>query len=116
MKDTSCGENCPFVKCGVCETEKGCPNYCETWWIPGGEEQPVMLKDCSPKRMMMQQQVLQAKLENVQKSLEIARDEYNALSMYFKGIVQSCQKILSDKTKEKQNESALIDYDSDDVL
>lgn len=113
MKDTSCGESCPFVKCGICESEKGCPNYAESWWIKGNSEEPVLIKDCAPKRMLVQQQVLQSKLEFVQGALEQSRNEFNELSGYFKAIVSSCKTVLEKKLIGVEDEQIGIDYSDD---
>lgn len=114
MESTSCGNECAFVKCGVCENEKGCPNYVESWWIEGQTGNQRLLKDCSPKRMLLQQQFLQSKVENLQSALEESRNEYNRLSTYLKQVLVSCKRIVDQENYllEKKNESTAIDYDS----
>ncbi len=113
MKDTSCGKDCVFVKCGICENEKGCPNYQESWWIEGQKEQPVLLKDCAPKRMLIQQQLMQSRLEGMQSALEESRNEYNNLSGYLKEVLLSCKRIVDQEyvLLEKKDENTAIDYD-----
>ncbi|MES2409031.1 MAG: hypothetical protein V4509_01880 [Patescibacteria group bacterium] len=53
MKDTAC-ENCPFKKMGF----EQCPNYIETLWHQKDESQPVIIKDCAPKRSLLMVQEL----------------------------------------------------------
>jgi hypothetical protein len=53
MKDTAC-ENCPFKKMGFDQ----CPNYIETLWHEKDNAQPVIIKDCAPKRTLLMVQEL----------------------------------------------------------
>lgn len=101
MKDTSCGSNCPFVKQGFCQSEKECPNYVESWWIEGQESQPKILRDCSPKRMLLQQQLLQSRVESMQSALEQQRNENMKLTSYLAQLIEASKTIL---IGEKQDE------------
>ncbi len=97
MESTACGKECPFVKQGFCSTDSECPNFIETWWQKGQETQPVKLRDCSPKRMVLQQQVMQAKFECVQQALEQSRNQYAELTNYLKNLIETSKQILSQK-------------------
>lgn len=97
MESTACGKECPFVKQGFCESDKQCPNYIETWWQKGQDTQPVKLCDCSPKRMVLQQQVMQAKFECVQQSLEQSRNQYAELTNYLKNLIETSKQIILQK-------------------
>jgi len=118
MENTSCGQNCCFVKCGICPDEKGCPNYQESWWIADGKDQPVLIKDCAPKRIMIQQQFMQIRMEAMQKALEESRNEYNHLATYFKQALVSCQVIAENQIQqiEKKNEKIFIANDDYSML
>lgn len=94
MESTSCRENCPFVKQGFCQSHKECPNHVETWWIEQEGAQPKKLEDCSPKRMLLQQQVMQARLEFVQQALEQSRNQYNELCVYLKTLVEMSKTVI----------------------
>jgi len=109
MENTSCGCNCPFVKTGFCSNEKECPNYIETWWIQCESAQPKLVKDCSPKRLLLQQQLMQSRMEQMQASLCEARNEYHRLGTYLKSIVEASQKIINPK------EATNVQIDSTDV-
>ena len=102
MKDTACGENCPFVKQGFCAKDCECPHYVESWWIENQTNEPVLIRDCSPKRMLLQQQVLQARLEIVQASLEEARNQYLELSTHFKSALLACQSVINHQLTHNQ--------------
>ncbi len=118
MENTSCGCNCPFVKQGFCSTEKECPNYVESWWVKHGEETPRKLMDCSPKRLLLQQQLMQARLEGVQQALEQSRNQYDELATYLKSVIQMCkevvlhQKIVNEVTNEKYLQLPIHDANS----
>jgi hypothetical protein len=94
MKDTSCGESCPFVKQGFCNHVRECPNFIETWWQEHGESQPIKVNDCSPKRMILQQQIMQSRLETMQQALEQSRNEYIKLCGYFRDLIDSTKKVI----------------------
>ena len=103
MESTSCGKECPFVKQGFCQNHKECPNHIETWWIPGEGKNPVKLEDCAPKRLVLQQQVLQARLDLTTQALVQQRNEYNQLSGYLKTLVEM-GKVVIQKKEEIENE------------
>lgn len=116
MKDTSCGENCPFVKQGFCSHERECPNFIETWWYESEGSQPVKISDCSPKRMLLQQQLLQARFEHMQQALEQSRNQFDQLCGYLRTVVQATQLIVNQSLQEVKNENitpTLIDNHSD---
>lgn len=105
MENTACGKECPFVKQGFCESDKQCPNYIETWWMEGQGTQPKKLCDCSPKRMLLQQQLMQAKFENVQQSLEQTRNQYAELACYLKNLIEMGKAVI--ENKELKNEKTI---------
>lgn len=70
MDYTSCGDKCPFVKAGLCESDKGCPNYIESWWIEQGKETPKLVSDCSPKRMLINDQQMFNRMEGMQATID----------------------------------------------
>jgi hypothetical protein len=100
MQNTSCGCNCPFIKSGFCKNEKECPNYVESWWVEGESQKPILLKDCSPKRMLLQQQLLQSRLESMQQSLDKARNEYVQLCEYLKNLLEISKAVILQKDSQ----------------
>lgn len=94
MESTSCGENCPFVKQGFCSNCKECPNYIETWWMPEQGAQPVKLEDCSPKRLILQQQLMQARFDLTTQALVQSRNEYNQLCTYLKSLIEMSKTVI----------------------
>lgn len=89
MKDTCDPANCSFLKKVLKEeTPEGCPNYIESWWTKVGEEQPILVKDCAPKRMvLMCQEVVNANLR-LQQANEQMRNESHRIISNFDLLVQ----------------------------
>lgn len=56
MDCTNCGDKCPFVKQGFCQTDSECPHYMESWWIESESGKQKLVKDCAPKRLMLDSQ------------------------------------------------------------
>lgn len=82
MEDTQCGDKCAFVKAGICKDCEGCPNYVESWWTTQGSTTPKLIKDCAPRRLMIQQQYLQLRVEQLTADSNAARAEYTQVSNY----------------------------------
>lgn len=76
MECTSCGENCPFVKAKLCSSEEGCPNYMESWWQENGQGQPKVIKDCSPRRLLLQQQTEVNRIFALQQAVEEMKNKF----------------------------------------
>lgn len=115
MESTSCGQNCAFVKCGFCNSEKECPNYIESWWVEGENGQPKMLKDCAPKRMLLQQQMLQSRVENMQVELCNQKARAESLAEALMQVIQACKLIVSENQKtldEPRRKNEEIDWNS----
>ncbi len=111
MQSTSCGDNCPFVKQGFCSSCRECPNYIETWWTAEGAEQPIKLEDCSPKRLVLQQQNMQARFDLTTQALVQSRNESSQLCSYLKGVIEMTKAIIlknDQKTKEVENEIPIL--------
>jgi hypothetical protein len=104
MQSTSCGKECPFVKSKMCKSCKECPNFIETWWIPEDGAQPVKLEDCAPKRLVLQQQLLQARFDLTTQALVQSRNEYNQLCSYLKTLVEMSKQVVlkQDQILEKE--------------
>lgn len=101
MENTSCEENCPFVKQGFCKTENECANYIETWWIEPNSQTPKKIKDCSPKRMILQQQMIQSRLEYVEQALEQSRNMYNDLMGYLVTLIEVSKTVILKESEIK---------------
>lgn len=112
MESTSCKENCPFVKQGFCSSYKECPNHIETWWIPDDESQPTKLEDCSPKRLVLQQQLMQARFDLTTKALVESRNEYNKLNTYLTSLIENARNVVEQNKLEVDDEKTIsIEHD-----
>jgi hypothetical protein len=73
-------ETCKSEGCGMAELfgKKKCPNYIETWWTPqevGGNNKPILVCDCAPKRTLLMIQDLHNRMIGVEQSQEELRNE-----------------------------------------
>lgn len=98
MENTNCGDNCPFVKCGFCDSDKNCPNYVESWWIDGQTQQQKLIRDCAPKRMMLQNAMQQTKIESLQAAMEQMRNEASQINSHLQAIASLGRKTLENQT------------------
>jgi len=54
MQDTCNPKKCVFLKKVLKERNpEGCPNYIESLWTKLGESQPIVVRDCAPKRTVL---------------------------------------------------------------
>ena len=88
MEDT-CNKDCEFGK--LFKSERECCNYIESWWKPL-EGQPVLIKDCAPRRNFWMIQDLYNRLIGVQQANEEQRNESNKIVSAFAKIVNIAQK------------------------
>lgn len=105
MDHTSCGNECPLVKSGVCKTEKECCNYVENWWIPNSKEKPVIIKDCAPKRLLMMQQDQVNYTLNLQQSVNELKEEVKRLSDMLTSLINQTHVYL-----REEQEKNLLSY------
>lgn len=103
MEDTQCGESCPFVKIGFCDKCSECPNFLESWWTEQGSASPKIVKDCAPKRLLLQQQYLQLRLEQMTADLCESRAEYNKVATHLMEIIDMSKR--ESKKIESQNQN-----------
>lgn len=122
MDDTSCGENCAFVRNGMCKNCKDCPNYIESWWTTQGAAQPKLVQDCAPRRMLIQQQHMQLRLEQLTADLCEARVQYVQVANHLQNIIElskidQCKADLQPKKIENHNENVpILNLPHDDRL
>jgi len=54
MQGTCNPKKCAFLKKVLKEKNpEGCPNYIESLWTRIGENQPIVIKDCAPRRTVL---------------------------------------------------------------
>lgn len=83
MEDTACGCDCPLVKSGICKSDRECPNFIESWWKEGEQGHQKLIKDCAPRRVMLQQANTQHALIGVQASVCELREKISCLINIF---------------------------------
>lgn len=73
--DSTCDpKNCKLFDL-IGGTPEQCPNFQESWWTPEGKGKPILIKDCSPRRIFLMIQDLHNRLIGVQKAQEEQRNE-----------------------------------------
>lgn len=88
MKDTTCGCDCPLVKSGICKSDRECPNFLESWWQEGENGKPTLIKDCAPRRVLIQQGEMRHALIGVQASICELREKISSLISIFANLAQ----------------------------
>lgn len=82
-KDTYCDKNCPFVKQGFCDKVEECPNYVESIWEDALTKECKVVKDCSPKRVMLETQIQRSRIDSLQTSLDEQRHAFATMARNF---------------------------------
>lgn len=99
MKDTACGENCCFVKIGACKSQDQCPNYLESIWRDERTQEIKNIKDCVPKRMLLEQQAIVNRQFILQEALSEMRDKFQKLESLLILMIKDSQDYLKEQAK-----------------
>ena len=91
MKNTCEFKDCPIAKRLKLKKEEECTNFIESWWTPEGTKNPIIVKDCSPKRTFLMIQELYNRLIGVEKSQEQMRNEYKKDQMVLSLLSENIQ-------------------------
>jgi hypothetical protein len=102
MENTNCGDDCPMVKCGFCKCDKECPNYNESWWLEAKTQEQKLVKDCIPKRLMIQSNLQQQRIDGLQCALEEQRNTFLTMGQNF-AVLLNAVKELVEATPHIQN-------------
>ena len=78
----------------------------ESWWQEQGDTLPKLIHDCSPKRLLHQQQYMQLRLEQLQAALDAQRAEYMNLTGQLGSLISITGNMLDihHQLMEKQHE------------
>ena len=98
MENTNCGDKCSFVKSGFCNSDCECPFYIESIWESKGE--PKVIKDCSPKRMMLEQNRMTNHFIGVQSSVQVLRDKVENLEKALVFLISRSKELMVELDKE----------------
>jgi hypothetical protein len=96
MEDTACKERCAFVKAGVCKSCEDCPNYVESWWNQK-DGPPRLIRDCAPKRIMLQVCRLETEFVSVQGAAEEARNHAVLMNAHFTALVDATKSAIEEQ-------------------
>src|SRR6187402_3608775 len=115
MDDTACGAECPLVKSGICQSDKQCPNFLETWWQEGEQGRPKMVRDCAPKRTMLQQADFTHRMIGMQAAIEQMRNKLDNLCAIFNQVAEQSQHYLDMKKNAGKIGISLEDTETIDI-
>jgi len=101
MENTNCRTDCSFVKSGFCNTDKECPFYCESIWQLQGTTEVKIIKDCSPKRQIMEQNNLHYKFSVLQQLQEDLRNRLDRIELLLNSLIKQSEVYLIEKMKDK---------------
>jgi len=110
MENTSCEGKCPWVKSGFCSNVEECPNHVESWWTEGQSGQQKLVRDCVPKRLMIQMGALQARFEGVQAATEQVRNETMVMQGHFAALVAESRNYIAVQDQAVE-QTALIEIE-----
>ena len=114
MDNTSCEEKCPWVKSGFCNKVEECPNHVESWWTEGLTGQQKLVRDCVPKRLMIQMMHLQSRFEGVQAAAEEARNVSTDINAHFQELVRLSQMSIAEQEKNAIEQKAVLKIEKSD--
>jgi len=101
MENTCDYEKCEFGKLLFDKPEE-CVNFMESWWVPNSKDNPVLIKDCAPKRMFLMIQDLSNRLVGVQKTQEQQRNENTWVQVVAEVLGKNSGINLEEFVKERQ--------------
>ena len=96
MENTTCGKDCPFVKQGFCNSDCECPHYVESVWVQGDTQEKKIVKDCSPKRMLIQNNAQDYKILKLQKAIEEQRNMFVTMGQNFQLLMKELQTLIAE--------------------
>lgn len=99
MKDTCIFKGCPIAKRLKIKKQEECFNFIEGWWTPQGKKEPMIVKDCTPKRTFLMIQDLFNRLIGLQQSQDQMRNEYSkdqmVINLLSKNIEMSFDRLIN---------------------
>lgn len=97
MENTCCEGKCPYVKMSLCQSADECPNFVESWWHEGSTGQQKLVRDCAPKRIMIQLGLLQARCESAEAATARTAVQMNQMSAHFADLVVESRKVIAEQ-------------------
>lgn len=97
VEDTACGEECCFVKQGFCKTDRECPFFCESTWQTEKGERIGSIKDCYPKRAMMENNNFHYRITVLQSLQEDVRNRLERIELALSHLINQSSEFLRDQ-------------------
>lgn len=99
MDCTNCGDQCPFVKQGFCQKDSECPHYLESWWVDGETGKQKLVKDCAPKRLMLDSQTHYNRSLSMQGSIDKMEHRLSKLETLLQMLITQSRVFLEEQKK-----------------
>jgi hypothetical protein len=113
MEDTNCGDECAFVKAGFCNKDKECPFYCESIWQVRRGTEIKTVKDCHPKKSMMETNNLHYRMGVLQEIQEDLRNRLDRIELTLNTLIEQSQQHLTFlRMKDELNESIRLNKEN----
>lgn len=71
----------------------------ESWWQENGQGQPKIIKDCAPKRLLLQQQTEVNRIFALQQSIEEMRNRFLILESSLIQLISQSQEYITQEIK-----------------
>lgn len=97
MDCTNCGDKCPYVQQGFCKSDCECPNYVESWWVEQQSGKQKLIKDCAPKRLMIDSQNSFNRGISIQASVEKLEFRLSKLESLLEMLIYQSKKFMLDQ-------------------
>lgn len=104
---------------GACQRVDQCPNYIESKWIDENNNS-LMVRDCAPKRMLLQHQKEMNQTFNIQQNIDmlkneiyLLKEEINILSQNLKMCLESVHKTIE---KIKRQEVYRVESNTENII
>lgn len=97
MDCTNCGNECPFVKQGFCQKDSECPHYMESWWVEADSGNQKLVKDCAPKRLMLDSQNQYNRSISMQASIDKMEHRLAKLEAILQALIHQSQAFIAEQ-------------------
>lgn len=85
-----------------------CPNYIETFWEENGNPQPILVKDCAPKRTLLMMQELYNRCFGMQQQIGQQEKEVTEMRVAVTRLFEAIKYMEDQRNLEKSAKEKFI--------
>lgn len=111
MDCTACGDKCPYVQQGFCKTDSECPHYVESWWHEQLTGKQKLVKDCAPKRLMLDSQLVFNRTISLQASIDKLEHRLARLESLLEMLIAQSKQVMAELPQKASLTLMLPDKD-----